>query len=154
MLFRSVAIGGGDSLPAGTPISCSFATELSAEKERHVIEVLAKVDGEIGKAGALPDPVALAKAVGLDDLAEMFKRESKGEDPYFTLEAVDDMKNPEKFLRRLEEEGYPSTPHADRNAEEIRVLQLRTLVWALNEVIDDECTVPVRSVLKIGRAHV
>ncbi len=109
--------------------------------------MLAKIDSEVGKAGKEPDPIALAKAVGLDDLSEMFKRESKGEDPYFSLEAVDDMKNPEKFLRRLEEEGYPSSPHADRNAEEIRVLQLRTLVWALNEKVDAECTVPVRSVL-------
>jgi DNA-directed RNA polymerase subunit beta' len=109
--------------------------------------VLEKIDAEVGKAGKEPDPIALAKAVGLDDLSEMFKRESKGEDPYFSLEAVDDMKNPEKFLRRLEEEGYPSSPHVDRNAEEIRVLQLRTLVWALNEKVDAECTVPVRSVL-------
>jgi DNA-directed RNA polymerase subunit beta' len=147
VLAHDVVIGGGDSLPAGTPISRSFAAELSAEKERHITGVLATIDAEVGKAGKEPDPIALAKAVGLDDLAEMFKRESKGEDPYFSLEAVDDMKNPEKFLRRLEEEGYPSSPHADRNAEEIRVLQLRTLVWALNEKVDAECTVPVRSVL-------
>ena len=147
VLAQDVVIGGGDSLPAGTPISRSFAAELSAEKERHIEGVLAKIDSEVGKAGKEPDPIALAKAVGLDDLSEMFKRESKGEDPYFSLEAVDDMKNPEKFLRRLEEEGYPSSPHADRNAEEIRVLQLRTLVWALNEKVDAECTVPVRSVL-------
>ena len=147
VLAQDVVIGGGDSLPAGTPISRSFAAELSAEKERHIEGVLAKLDGEITKAGKEPDPIALAKSVGLEDLSEMFKRESKGEDPYFSLEAIDDMKNPEKFLRRLEEEGYPSTPHADRNAEEIRVLQLRTLVWALNESVDEECTVPVRSVL-------
>jgi DNA-directed RNA polymerase subunit beta' len=147
VLAQDVVIGGGDSLPAGTPISRSFAAELSAEKERHITGVLEKIDAEVGKAGKEPDPIALAKAVGLDDLSEMFKRESKGEDPYFSLEAVDDMKNPEKFLRRLEEEGYPSSPHVDRNAEEIRVLQLRTLVWALNEKVDAECTVPVRSVL-------
>jgi DNA-directed RNA polymerase subunit beta' len=91
--------------------------------------------------------VALAKVVGLADLAEVFKREAKGEDPYFTLEAVDDMKNPEKFARRLEEEGYPSRPHEDRTADEVRILQLRTLVWAMNEMVDAECTVPVRSVL-------
>ena len=57
------------------------------------------------------------------------------------------MKNPEKFLRRLEEEGYPSKPHADRTPEEVRILQIRTLTWALNEKVDAECTVPVRSVL-------
>ncbi|MGA0123146.1 MAG: hypothetical protein ACO3KD_09150, partial [Gaiellales bacterium] len=147
VLAQDIGIGGGDTLPAGTPISRSFATELYEEKARHVAGVLEKVDGEIDKAGKEPDPVALAKAVGLADLAEVFKREAKGEDPYFTLEAVDDMKNPEKFMRRLEEEGYPSKPHEDRTADEVRVLQLRTLVWALNEMIDAECTVPVRSVL-------
>ncbi|MBM3680159.1 MAG: hypothetical protein FJW81_02340 [Actinobacteria bacterium] len=147
VLAQDVAIGGGDTLPAGTPISRSFATELYEEKARHVEGVLNRIDGEIEKAGKEPDPVALAKAVRLADLAEVFKREAKGEDPYFTLEAVDDMKNPEKFARRLEEEGYPSKPHEDRTADEIRVLQLRTLVWAMNELVDAECTVPVRSVL-------
>ncbi len=154
VLAQDVKIGGGDTLPAGTPISRSFAMELFEENQRHVLSVLEQVDADLAAAGKQPDPIALAKTVGLKDLAEVFKRESKGEDPYFTLEAVDDMKNPEKFLRRLEEEGYPSKPHADRDAEEIRILQLRTLVWALNEKIDSECTVPVRSVLtcdaKIG----
>ena len=147
VLALDVTIGGGETLPSGTPISRSFAQELYEEKFRHVEAALVKIDDEVKKAGKEPDPIALAKAVGLTDLAEVFKRENKGEDPYFTLEAIDDMKNPEKFLRRLEEEGYPSKPHADRTPEEVRILQIRTLTWALNEKVDAECTVPVRSVL-------
>ena len=147
VLAQDVTIGGGDTLPAGTPISRSFAQELSEEKKRYIEALVVTVDDEIKAAGKEPDPIALAKKVGLDDLAEVFQRESKGEDPYFSLEAVDDMKNPEKFLRRLEEEGYPSKPYEDRSADEIRVLQMRTLVWALNEKIEQESTVPVRSVL-------
>ena len=147
VLALDVTIGGNETLPSGTPISRSFAHELYEEKFRHVEAALAKIDDEVKKAGKDPDPIALAKSVGLTDLAEVFKRENKGEDPYFTLEAIDDMKNPEKFLRRLEEEGYPSKPHADRTPEEVRILQIRTLAWALNEKVDAECTVPVRSVL-------
>jgi DNA-directed RNA polymerase subunit beta' len=147
VLAADVAIGGGDSLPAGTPISRSFAQELYEEKRRHVEGVLEQLDAQIEKAGKDADPVALAKAVGLDQLADDFKREAKGDDPFLTLEAVDDLKNPEKFAIKMEEEGYPSRPHEDRTADEVRVLQLRTLTWALNEKVEGECTVPVRSVL-------
>ena len=148
VLAEDVGIGGGDVLPAGTPISRGFAQSIYEEKLRDLEAELVDLDKALDTAkDADQDPVALAKAFGLDEVAEIFKREVKGEDPFLSLEAVDDLKNPEKFLRRMEEEGYPSDPHAEHSSEDIRALQLRTLVWALNEKVERGATVPVRSVL-------
>jgi len=149
VLALDESIGGGDSLPAGTPISRGFAQAIFEQKLGELETKLAAIEKDLVGKGKdkSQDPVALAKAFGLDELAAAFEREAKGEDPYLSLEAVDDFKNPEKFLRRLEEEGYPSDPHADRSTDEIRQLQLRTLVWALNDDVERGCTVPVRSVL-------
>jgi hypothetical protein len=60
---------------------------------------------------------------------------------------VDDLRTPEKFQRRLEEDGYAVSTLSDRDAALVRELQWKTLVWALNDKIERDCTVPVRSVL-------
>ena len=77
----------------------------------------------------------------------LFTRERKGEDPFLPFEAVDDLKSPEKFLRRMEEDAYAATPLRDLAKDDLHRLQLRTLTWALNDRVEREGMVPVRSVL-------
>jgi DNA-directed RNA polymerase subunit beta' len=129
-------------LPAGTPISRDLARAINEAK----LETVQVLINEFAKA-KLSDPVKLAERLGLADLAAIFKQESSGEDPFLPMEAVDDLRTPEKFLRRMEEDGYVATELRNRSKDDVKALQLRTLAWALNDKIERDCTVPVRSVL-------
>ena len=137
-------------LAAGQPISRHFGELIYQAKADLVRNLLVEVERHIlGKKPGDLDPIAIAEAIpGLEELAGLFRRESKGEDPFLPLEAVEDLRTPEKFLRRMEDDGYgSSTPLANRSPEDVRRLELRTLVWALNELLEKACTVAVRSVL-------
>jgi DNA-directed RNA polymerase subunit beta' len=137
-------------LSAGQPISRHFGELIFHAKAEAVRSLLQDVEKHfVGKSVDKLDPLAIAEAIpGLDELASLFRRERAGEDPFLTLEAVEDLRTPEKFLRRMEDGGYASAgPHAGRSPEDVSRLQLRTLVWALNELLERACTVAVRSVL-------
>ena len=48
----------------------------------------------------------------------------------------------------MEDDGYAVSELRDRDMKKVVELELRTLAWALNDKIERDCTVPVRS-----RAH-
>ena len=137
-------------LAAGQPISRHFGELIFAAKADAVRSLLADVEKflDVKKPGDV-DPIKIAEAIpGLEELAELFRRERAGEDPFLPLEAVEDLRTPEKFLRRMEDDAYASSGAlSQRSAEDIRRLELRTLIWALNELLERACTVAVRSVL-------
>jgi DNA-directed RNA polymerase subunit beta' len=129
-------------LPAGTPISRDLARtiyEAKLDGVKTLLEGFAKAK--------LNDPTALADQLGLQELADLFRREAGGEDPFLSFEALEDLRTPEKYLRRIEEVGYAASDMKKWSKSEIVQLQLRTLAWALNDKIERDCTVPVRSVL-------
>jgi DNA-directed RNA polymerase subunit beta' len=129
-------------LPAGTPISRDLARAIYEAKLDAVQAML-----DAFASTPLNDPITLAERLGLGELAELFRRERAGEDPFLPYEAVEDLRTPEKFLRRLEDDGYAVTDLQNRSADQLQALELRTLAWALNDKIERDCTVPVRSVL-------
>ncbi len=129
-------------LPAETPISRDLARAIY-EAKLGTVRILI---GEFAKA-QLNDPVELAERLGLTECAAMFRQEQGGEDPFLPMEAVDDLRTPEKFLRRMEDDGYAASDLRGRGASEVTELQLRTLAWAINDKIERDCTVQVRSVL-------
>ena len=129
-------------LPAGTPISRDLARVIYEAKLGTVQDML-----ETFSESKLDDPIELASRLGLPELAELFKQEQALEDPFLPFEAVDDLRTPEKFLRRMEDDGYAVTDLRDRDMKKVVELELRTLAWALNDKIERDCTVPVRSVL-------
>ena len=141
VLARDIETGEG-LLPAGTPISRDLARAIFEAKREQVQKLL----DDIG-SGPFKDAVELAKRLGLEELAVLFERERKGEDPFLPFEAVDDLKSPEKFLRRMEDDAYAATPLRDIAKDDLHRLQLRTLTWALNDRVEREGMVPVRSVL-------
>ena len=137
-------------LAAGQPISRHFGELIFAAKADAVRSLLADVEKFFDvKKPADVDPLKIAQAIpGLEELAELFRRERAGEDPFLPLEAVEDLRTPEKFLRRMEDDAYASSGGlSQRSAEDVRRLELRTLIWALNELLERACTVAVRSVL-------
>jgi DNA-directed RNA polymerase subunit beta' len=129
-------------LPAETPVSRDLARAIYEAKLGTVRTLIA----EFAKA-KLNDPVELAERLGLAECALMFRQEQAGEDPFLPMEAVDDLRTPEKFLRRMEDDGYAGSDLRGRAKSEVTELQLRTLAWALNDKIERDCTVQVRSVL-------
>ncbi len=129
-------------LPAGTPISRDLARVIY-EAKLGTVQVMLETFSE----SKLDDPIELASRLGLPELAELFKQEQSLEDPFLPFEAVDDLRTPEKFLRRMEEDAYAATDLRDRDMKKVVELELRTLAWALNDKIERDCTVPVRSVL-------
>ena len=129
-------------LPSQTPISRDLSRLIYEAKRQSVTDIIATLEQD-----TFEDAPTLAEKLGLGDLADVFRRELKGEDAFLPLEAVDDLRTPEKFQRRLEEDGYAVSSLSDRDAALVRELQWKTLVWALNDKIERDCTVPVRSVL-------
>ena len=88
-------------LPANTPISGLAARHLRGEARHragHARDVL-RVEAATIRSSS---PAASA----CPELAELFKQEQALEDPFLPFEAVDDLRTPEKFLRRMEEDGY------------------------------------------------
>ena len=95
------------------------------------------------------DPIELASRLGPARAGRAVQAGADSfEDPFLPFEAVDDLRTPEKFLRRMEDDGYAVTDLRDRDMKKVVELELRTLAWALNDKIERDCTVPVRS-----RAH-
>jgi len=129
-------------LPAGTPISRDLARVIYEAKLGTVQDML-----ETFSESKLDDPIELASRLGLPELAELFKQEQALDDPFLPFEAVDDLRTPEKFLRRMEDDAYAATDLRERDKGHVVELELRTLAWALNDKIERDCTVPVRSVL-------
>ena len=141
VLARNIETSDG-LLPAGprSPVtSPASSTRPSSAPSRTCYETFSE--------SKLDDPVELASRLGLPELAELFKQEQSLEDPFLPFEAVDDLRTPEKFLRRMEEDAYAVTDLRDRDMKKVVELELRTLAWALNDKIERDCTVPVRSVL-------
>ncbi len=135
-------------LPAGTPISRQLAREISMARRDAVSAMLS----ELRDSALLADPVALAERLGLDDAVRFARMEIAGEDPFLTVEAVDDLRTPEKFARRMADDGYPGST-TDLTPDARRALLLKTLAWALNDAIQKACMVPVRSVMTCEARH-
>src|SRR5262249_14113161 len=115
-------------LAAGQPISRHFGELIFQAKADAVRSLLGTVEKHFDvKKTADVDPLKVGQAIrGLGALAGLFRRERAGEDPFLPLEAVEDLRTPEKFLRRMEDDGYASSGAlSQRSADDLRRLELR-----------------------------
>ena len=139
-------------LAAGQPISRHFGELIYQAKADRCARCWSRSsatsDGKKPRRTSIPSTIAEAIPGPRGAGRAVPPRDEAGEDPFLPLEAVEDLRTPEKFLRRMEDDGYAaSSPLAGRSPEDVRRLELRTLVWALNELLERACTVAVRSVL-------